>query len=222
MPTPLESIILEPTKQADAVVIWLHGLGADGNDFVPIVPELKLPADHGIKFIFPHAPVRPITINGGMEMPGWYDIVDPQLRRDIDIEGIKESALAVRALVDAEIANGINSERIVLAGFSQGGAITYYLGLRYPNQLAGLIALSTYIPALDTLPAEMNTHKDVPIFIGHGSHDPLVPESLGADAQAALIKLGRPTTYRTYPMEHSVCLEEIEDIAAFLKQRLID
>ncbi|MEM7466516.1 MAG: alpha/beta hydrolase [Pseudomonadota bacterium] len=215
-----DMIVIDPPAQTDAVVIWLHGLGADGNDFVPIVPELNLPEKHGIKFIFPHAPVRPITINGGMEMRGWYDIANPQLRRDIDLEGIQESTARIREMIDAEIDNGIASERIILAGFSQGGAITYYLGLRYAKRLGGLIALSTYIPAVDELAAEISSHNDVPIFIGHGTHDPLVPESLGRKAEATLLGLDRSVLYRSYPMEHSVCLEEINDVAEFLKSRL--
>ncbi len=216
----LDSKILEPPTTADAVVVWLHGLGADGNDFVPIVPELNLPANHSIKFIFPHAPSRPITINGGMEMPGWYDIVSPELRRDIDIDGIKASASSIKEIIETEIAAGVNSERIVLAGFSQGGAIAYYLGLRYEEKLAGIIALSTYIPALDSLEQESNMHTDVPIFIGHGSHDPLVAASLGEAAEKTLTDMGRTVTHRTYPMDHSVCLEEIRDIATFLQSCL--
>ena len=216
----LESVIIEPQSEADAAIIWLHGLGADGNDFVPIVPELKLPADHGIRFIFPHAPTRPITINGGMVMPGWYDIIDTQLRRDQDLEGIEASAAAILSIIEKQIEDGIASQRIILAGFSQGGAIAYYLGLRYPQPLAGIIALSTYVPMPETLPKEINSHKDVPIFIGHGTHDPLVPESLGRDAKITLTGLEREVSYQTYPMEHAVCLEEIRDIAAFIKNRL--
>lgn len=216
----LASEILEPSNTADAVVIWLHGLGADGNDFVPVVPELGLPADHRIKFIFPHAPSRPITINGGMEMPGWYDIASAELRRDIDIDGIKTSAQSIQAIIESEIASGISSERIILAGFSQGGAIAYYLGLRFGEKLAGIIALSTYVPAIESLEKEKNSHNDVPVFIGHGSHDPLVSPTLGETAEKTLSDLGLTVTYRTYPMDHSVCLEEIKDIGNFLKNRL--
>ena len=220
MSLTLKSVILEPPASPDAVVVWLHGLGADGNDFVPIVPELGLPANHGIRFIFPHAPTRPITINGGMVMPGWYDIIDAQLRREEDLDGIRESAHAVRVLLEQQIAQGIDSQRIILAGFSQGGAIAYYLGLRFDQALAGIIALSTYVPALADLQAEINTFADVPIFIGHGTHDPLVPESLGRDANSALSALGREVSYHSYPMEHAVCLQEIRDIGAFIKTRL--
>lgn len=220
MSSALESVILEPAEDADAVIIWLHGLGADGNDFVPIVPELKLPTSHRIKFIFPHAPIRPITINGGMEMRGWYDIADQQLRKRTDIEGIKESAASIRALIDAEIAGGIASERIILAGFSQGGAVAYYLGLRIPERLAGIIALSTYVPAADALTDEINEHKDLPVFIAHGTHDPLVPEALGTSAKSSLAALGLNPSYQAYPMEHAVCLEEIRDIGEFIKQVL--
>lgn len=220
--TTLEQKILEPATPADAVVVWLHGLGADGNDFVPIVPELRLPTDHKIKFIFPHAPSRPITINGGMEMPGWYDIVSAELRRDIDLDGIKESASSIKGIIESEISAGISSERIILAGFSQGGAIAYYLGLRYEKRLGGLIALSTYLPAVESLESESNGHTDVPVFIGHGSHDPLVAASLGEMAEKVLSNMGRTVTHRSYPMDHAVCLEEIQDISAFLQERLLN
>lgn len=220
MPTSIDKIVLDPQEAADAAVIWLHGLGADGNDFVPIVPELQLPDGHGIRFVFPHAPSRPITINGGMEMPGWYDIIDPHLGRGQDLAGIRQSADTIQALIDEQINAGIPSERIILAGFSQGGAIAYYLGLRAEVELGGIIALSTYIPDSESLKAEMNAHTEVPIFIGHGTHDPLVPESLGQDANATLENLGRDASYHSYPMEHSVCLEEIRDIARFIKDHL--
>lgn len=216
----LDSVILEPTNSADAAVVWLHGLGADGNDFVPVVPELGLPSNHRIKFIFPHAPLRPITINGGMQMPGWYDIINPQLRRDIDLDGIQASAKAIAEIIDALIESGIQSDRILLAGFSQGGAIAYYLGLRSEHRLAGIIALSTYVPAQDSLNEQMNSHTEVPILIGHGLHDPLVPEELGRSASDLLTKLGRDVRYYTYPMDHSVCLEEIQQIGKFIRDAL--
>jgi phospholipase/carboxylesterase len=220
MSEPIDKIVLDPPARVNAAIIWLHGLGADGNDFVPIVPELQLPDDHGVRFIFPHAPSRPITINGGMEMPGWYDIIDPHLGRGQDLAGIRQSADTVEELINEQIDAGIPGERIILAGFSQGGAIAYYLGLRTQTELAGIIALSTYIPAAESLQNELNAQTKKSIFIGHGTHDPLVPESLGREAEATLKSLGIDASYHNYQMEHAVCLEEIRDIAAFIKRRL--
>ena len=217
----LEKIVLEPSTAASACVIWLHGLGADGNDFVPIVPILKLPENHGVRFIFPHAPVRPITLNGGMEMRGWYDIVAPNLKRDVDESGIKSSAAAIRQLIDAETASGIHPKNIIVAGFSQGGAIALHVGLRYEQSLAGIMALSTYLPFPNRLSDELHpANNHTPVFVGHGSADSMVPEQLGASIVSTLNENGIPTVYHTYPMEHAVSAEEIDDIAKWLLERL--
>lgn len=221
MDTPLQVVRLEPATAADASVIWLHGLGADGHDFEPIVPELRLPADHRIRFLFPHAPIRPISINAGMEMRGWYDITDQGLERKVDAAGIRESARSVQRLLDDEIAAGIDSRRIVLAGFSQGGAIALHLGLRYGRALGGILALSTYLPLPDSLADEAApAQQATPILIAHGTRDPLVPEKLGNQAADTLRTAGYDVTYRTYPMEHAVSAAEIADIATWLSARL--
>jgi phospholipase/carboxylesterase len=196
-------------------------LGADGHDFEPIVPELGLAADLGARFVFPHAPSMPVTLNGGMVMPAWYDIGDPDLGRRVDLDGVRRSAEHIRDLLKREQARGIPPERIVLAGFSQGGAIALYLGLRYPQRLAGILALSTYLVAADTLEGERaEANRDTPVFLGHGTYDPLVPESAGRSAAERLKSLGQPVAWTTYPMQHQVCLEEIRDVGAWLTGRL--
>ncbi|MDP6183453.1 MAG: alpha/beta fold hydrolase [Gammaproteobacteria bacterium] len=221
MATRLELITVEPDGPPDASVIWLHGLGADGYDFEPIVAELGLGKGYGIRFLFPHAPVRPITINAGMEMRGWYDIDEQGLNQRVDERGIRESAAAVAALLDAEIATGIDNRRIVLAGFSQGGAIALHLGLRYPQRLGGILALSTYLPLKDTLSSEADAAQEsLSIFFGHGSYDPLIPEALGSDSARLLEAAGYVVEYHTYPVQHTVSQEEIRDISGWLVRRL--
>jgi phospholipase/carboxylesterase len=221
METVLQLITLEPQGPPNASVIWLHGLGADGHDFEPIVAELGLTEGHGIRFVFPHAPVRPITINGGMEMRAWYDISDQGLERGVDESGIRGSAEMVAALIESEVAAGIDSTRIVLAGFSQGGAIALHLGLRYHQRLAGILALSTYLPLAPSLSHEAADAQDkLPIFVGHGSHDPLVPEDFGRRSADMLEEAGYLVEYHTYPMEHAVCAEEIRDISNWMQKRL--
>lgn len=211
--------IVETSPNIDAAVIWLHGLGASGHDFVPIVPELQLPEDLGIRFIFPHAPNIPVTINGGMVMPAWYDILAMDMERKIDTEQILASASAVIALVEREITAGISSDRIILAGFSQGGAVVYQAALSYDKPLAGLMALSTYFATHKTLePAAAN--KSIPIQLFHGTMDPVVPEAMAQQALQALTALGHKAGYNTYPMQHEVCLQEIEDISTWLQRIL--
>ncbi len=213
----LSCIEKEPSTPAVASVIWLHGLGADGNDFAPIVPELRLPAELAIRFIFPHAPVQPVTINGGMSMRAWYDILEANLGRRVDEAGVRDSAAAVSELIEREIARGIPANKIVLAGFSQGGAITLFLGLRYPKRLAGLMALSTYLPCPETLATERSAEmKDAPLLMAHGSYDPIVPLSLARDTERRLRELDYQPDFREYPMPHSVCGPELQDIRQFL------
>ena len=222
MDTPLQVVRLEPATPADASIIWLHGLGADGHDFEAIVPELRLPPDHRIRFLFPHAPVRPISINAGMEMRGWYDIADQGLDRKVDEIGIRGSASSVQRLLDEERGAGIDSRRIVIAGFSQGGAIALHLGLRYAHSLGGIMALSTYLPLADSLAGEAaKSQESTRILIAHGTYDPLVPEKLGSRAAETLQAAGYDVIYKTYPMEHSVSAAEIADIAAWLKASLL-
>jgi phospholipase/carboxylesterase len=219
--TPLQLVTIEPPGPVDASVIWLHGLGADGHDFEPIVPELHLAQNHGVRFIFPHAPIQPITINGGMEMRAWYDIVDQGLDRKTDGVGIRESSSSVAMLLDKQVAEGIESTRIIIAGFSQGGAIALHLGLRYPSRLAGILALSTYLPLGETLAAESAaSQRGLPIFVGHGTQDPMVPETLGSRCAQTLSDAGYHVEYKTYAMQHSVSAEEIRDVSVWLKARL--
>ena len=200
-------------------MIWLHGLGADGHDFVPIVPELGLPGDLAVRYVFPHAPVRSVTINNGMEMRAWYDIT-PNMRQQ-DTAGIRESEQVVLKFIQHEIASGIPANRIVLAGFSQGGAITLHTGLRYPQPLAGLLALSTYLPLPEAFAAEaLPARRDTPILMCHGQHDGMLPLQLGAWSRDVLKERGYDVTWREYPMQHQVCAEEITDIGAWLKERL--
>jgi phospholipase/carboxylesterase len=213
----LRCVEIEPTAQATASVIWLHGLGASGHDFEPIVPELQLPAELPVRFIFPHAPQIPVTVNGGMVMPAWYDILAMDIDRKVDEAGVLASADAVDALIEREIARGIPSERIIIAGFSQGGAVAYQAALRHPQPLAGLLTLSTYM-AMPVTPSSANA--SLPVMICHGSMDPMVPEQLGQRAAATLTELGYTPQYKSYPMEHMVCLEQIRDIGKWLTERL--
>lgn len=208
--------IVETSDTIDASVIWLHGLGASGHDFVPIIPELKLPSQLGIRFLFPHAPSIPITINGGMVMPAWYDILAMDMEREIDAGQIMASAQAVIDLVEREITRGIKPDRIVLAGFSQGGAVVYQAALSYKQPLAGLMALSTYFATHKTLIATA-ANQHIPIHIFHGIHDPIVPEAMAKHALAALEELGHKPDYKTYPMEHEVHPQEISDISEWLQ-----
>ncbi len=214
----LDCVVVEPQTPATTCVIWLHGLGADGHDFEPLVPELKLPASMAVRFIFPHAPVQPVTINGGYAMRSWYDILEANLARRVDEQGVRESADAISALIEAQIAAGIPANKIVLAGFSQGGAITLFLGLRYPRRLAGLLPLSTYLPLPEKLASERSdAMKDVPILYAHGSIDNIVPMVLAKQSVQQLRDLGYTVDFREYMMPHSVCLEEIQHISAFLQ-----
>ena len=216
----LPAVIVEPAQPAKASVIWLHGLGADGHDFEPIVPELKLPPEAAIRFIFPHAPAIPVTINSGYVMPAWYDILAMDIDRKVDVKQLEASARAVAKLIDRELEKGIPSERIVLAGFSQGGAVAYQTALTYPKPLAGLLAMSTYLATADSIQVN-SANKSLPIEIFHGLQDPVVPESLGKKAQQRLQALGYTPGYFTYAMEHSVSAAEVKDLADFIKKWLL-
>ena len=202
-------------------IIWLHGLGADGHDFAPIVPELVSPEWPAIRFVFPHAPVRPVTINNGMAMRAWYDIYGFDLVSRQDEAGTRESISQVEALIAREQERGVPSERILLAGFSQGGAIALASGLRHTQRLAGIIALSTYLPIAHTLAAERSAaNAQTPIFWGHGTYDPVVALQRGADSRAALEALGYKVEWHTYPMAHAVCPDEIADLRRWIGERL--
>lgn len=216
-----DAVVLEPASPATAAVIWLHGLGADGNDFVPVVEELRLPATLPVRFVFPHARSRPVTINNGYVMRAWYDIAGGPRGLVDDEAGIRESEGVVRGYIERELAAGIPSQRIVIAGFSQGGVIALQTGLRYPKPLAGVMALSAYLPLRNTLAAEASpANRELPILICHGVHDSKLPVTLGSDARDLLTGLGYKVEWRSYPMEHSVCMEEIVHISGWLQARL--
>lgn len=218
----LDSIEIETGPQPTYSVIWLHGLGADGNDFAPIVPELELGDTGAIRFIFPHAPVRPVTINHGMAMRAWYDIYMPDLVRREDESGLRASQLAVEALIARENSRGIPTERIVLAGFSQGCAMALQTGLRYPEKLAGIIGLSGYLPlAAKAADERHGANNRTPILLAHGTMDPVVELARAQATLESLQAMGYDVRFKTYPMPHSVCLEEIQDIAAFLREVLV-
>jgi len=216
MAQPLDAIERETGAAPGAAVIWLHGLGADAHDFEPIVPELGLPAAKPMRFVFPNAPQRPVTINMGMRMRAWYDIL--QLGGGAEDEaGIREAQVLLERLVEREKTRGIPARRIVLAGFSQGGAIALQAGLRHVERLAGVMALSTYLPLAQTLAAERAAiNNDLPILMAHGSLDPMIPVHRAQLSRDALLDLGYPVQWREYPMAHAVCPQEIGDIAAFL------
>ncbi len=218
----LETVEISTGDEPAGSVIWLHGLGADGHDFEPVVPELRLPQDLPLRFVFPHAPVRPVTINAGMRMRAWYDIVAIDRSARQDEEGIRASAAATVELIERERQRGIAAERIVLAGFSQGGAVAIHAALRYPERLAGLIALSTWMPLGETLAAEASaTNRDLPVFMAHGRQDPMVPVGLGEQTREALSAAGYPVEWHTYEMPHAVCPAEIADISAWLRARFM-
>ena len=212
----LETLEIETGPSPRAAVIWLHGLGADGHDFEPIVPELGLPAAApGVRFIFPHAPHQAVTINGGAVMRAWYDVTGDGRQ---DAAGIRASQVRVEALIARERARGIATRSIVLAGFSQGGAIALQTGLRHPERLAGILALSAYLLLPDTLAQEASeANRDAPIFMSHGTQDPVIPLSWATRSRDHLVALGYAVEWRQYPMPHSVCAEEIADIARWFR-----
>jgi len=213
----LEAVELEPSSTAQAAVVWMHGLGADGHDFESLVPELQLPPSLAVRFVFPHAPVRPVTINGGHRMRAWYDVAGFDRRAAQDERGIRESAEAIGALVKRERERGIAASRILVAGFSQGGAMALFTALRWPERLGAILALSTYLPLADTLRDELHpANAGVPIFMAHGQLDAVLPQSLGEASRDALRVLGCTVDWHSYPMPHSVCLEEIADLRRFL------
>lgn len=221
---PLETIEIETGRHPSFSIIWMHGLGADGNDFVPVVQELDLAQAPPIRFIFPHAPMQPVTINNGYVMRAWYDVSLGDLEghsRKADEKGVRASQAAIDKLIEREIDRKISSENIVLAGFSQGGAVALQTALRYPQPLAGVMALSTYLPLADSLPQEASpANAKTPIFMAHGTYDPMVPYAMGSKSREFLEKSGYNVEWHEYPMQHSVCLEEIQDIGAWLKRVL--
>ncbi|MBK8181410.1 MAG: alpha/beta fold hydrolase [Candidatus Competibacteraceae bacterium] len=217
----LTTVEIEPAGVVRSSVIWLHGLGADAHDFEPIVPELRLPEELGIRFVFPNAPNRPVTVNGGMQMRAWYDVLSMDLPRQEDPDGVYASEQAINQLLEREKQRGVSADRMVLAGFSQGGAMALHTALRYPDRLAGTLALSCYLP----LAAKLNNdrrpaNQQTPIFMAHGDYDSVIPLRYGQQSAELLRTLGYPVEWQDYSMGHEVCWEEIRDIASWLKRVL--
>ncbi len=219
----LQAIELNTGHDPVGTVIWMHGLGADGNDFVPVVKELGLPETLALRFIFPHAPMRAVTINAGHVMRAWYDIIEiSAVERKVDEAGIRESQRAIEALIERETSRGIPANKIVLAGFSQGGAIALQTGLRYKQALAGILALSTYLPLAASLEAEASSaNRNIPIFMAHGEQDNVIPIAIAENSYKELGRLGYKAEWHEYLMPHSVSMEEIENIGAWLKLRFL-
>jgi phospholipase/carboxylesterase len=213
----LDCVEINPSKPASHVVIWLHGLGADGHDFEAIVPELQLPDTLPIRYVFPHAPIRSVTINYGMQMRAWYDILEMDVSRKVDLDSIASSAAQLEDLIQNELESGFSPQQILLAGFSQGGAIVLHTGLRYSRPLAGILALSTYLPTLDTLEAERNgANTDIAIMLAHGKYDPLIPIAHAIATHKELLRLDYSVQWFQYPMQHEVCMDEIRQIRSWL------
>lgn len=219
MTATLQTIELETGPQPATTVLWLHGLGADGHDFEPIVPELVRPGDPPLRFVFPHAPYRRITLNRGYEMRAWYDVIAIDRETPQDEAGIRDSDAAVKALIERENGRGIPTNKIVLAGFSQGGAQSIFTGLRYPEKLAGIVGLSCHMLLAGSFDAERQQgNQTTPVFLAHGTHDPIVPFSLGEECRQLLETRNYAVEWRTYPMPHSVCPEEIAHLADWLRR----
>jgi phospholipase/carboxylesterase len=217
----LDAVEFNPAGPLRACIIWLHGLGADGNDFAPLIPQLGIVDTLNVRVVLPHAPRQPVTINGGMVMRAWYDIATADFRRSEDAAGIRTAAGQLAALIEREITGGIPAERILLAGFSQGGAMALYTGLRYPQPLAGILALSAWLPLADTLAAEAAAaNRTVPIMMAHGDRDPVVPPALAVAARKQLQQEGYTIAWHSYPMPHAVCPEEVSDIRRWLVKQL--
>ena len=219
----LDCIEINPSGQPAATIIWLHGLGADGHDFEAIVPELRLPESLPVRYVFPHAPERSITINAGLRMRAWFDILDLKFRADsVDMDQFIESADMLEALMNAELKSGMPSERVVLAGFSQGGAVVLHTGLRYQKQLAGILAMSMHLPTIHNLASELGpANRKVPIMMAHGQMDPVIPVAKAIETRQELTRLGYEVSWHAYPMQHSVCEDEIRAIRSWLLQLLI-
>lgn len=218
--TEISCIEINPKQSAIGSVIWLHGLGADGNDFVPIVPELNLGDNFPIRFIFPNAPLMPVSVNNGYVMPAWFDIYSMSIDQRIDVEGMQRSVKLLEQLIEKEIKLGTPADKIILAGFSQGAVIALTTGLQYAKKLAGIIALSGYLPFAEKLLSSKASkdNQTTPIFIGHGTDDPIVPIVLGETIGAILKKYNYPVSWHNYSMAHSVCMEEIQDIGNWIKK----
>ncbi len=213
----LDAVEINPPGTPNACIIWLHGLGADGHDFEPLIPQLAIVREYGVRVVLPHAPRRPVTINGGMVMPAWYDILAPDFRHGEDDAGIRQSEQQLQALIGREIASGIAPQRIILAGFSQGGAIVLHTGLRYAQPLGGILALSSYLPLNESLVAEASAaNAQVALMMAHGTDDPVVPLALAEQSCELLREQGYVVDWHSYPMQHALCAEEMRDMRAWL------
>lgn len=213
----LESVDIESGRDIGGSVIWMHGLGADGHDFEPIVPHLGLPQGAGLRFVFPHAPRRPVTVNGGFVMRAWYDIRGMEIDQKQDAEGIRDSERDIHQLVRREVERGVPAERIVLAGFSQGGVMALHTGLRYPERLAGILALSCYLPLAESVSSERHAvNAQIPVFFAHGRHDQVIPMALGHAGYQQLKALGYPVTWQEFPIAHEINFAEIQAIGHWL------
>lgn len=218
--TLLDAVEINPAQPPRACLIWLHGLGADGHDFEPLIPELRLVDEFGVRVILPHAPPRPVTINGGMVMRAWYDVLSPEFGRAEDAAGIRQSEGLLLTLIAREVANGIPEERIVLAGFSQGGAMVLHTGVRHPRPFAGILALSCYLPLAESLAREHSEASRVaPIMMAHGVSDPLIPLALAESSRDRLRREGYSVDWHSYPMPHAVYPQEIRDLREWLEDR---
>ena len=218
----LDRIEINPSGEPTATIIWLHGLGADGHDFEAIVPELDLPESLSLRYVFPHAPVRSITINAGLRMRAWFDILDLEhTAESVDMDQFLESGGMLRALIHNELKSGIPSDRIVLAGFSQGGAIVLHTGLMYPEQLAGILAMSMHLPTIHNIATELSpANRKVPIMMAHGQMDPVIPVAKAIETRQELTRLGYAVGWHAYPIQHTVCANEIREIRSWLLQIL--
>jgi phospholipase/carboxylesterase len=216
----LEKIVSQTADNPKIVIIWMHGLGADGNDFAPVVPQFNMP-ELPIKFVFPHAPKIPVTINGGMVMRAWYDILTLDINSRADVAGVMASEKLIHELIQEQIDAGFNYSQIVLAGFSQGGAMSLHVSTRLKHKIAGIIALSSYLPLPQLLIDKPNaSNKDTPIFMGHGTQDPVVPYTLGEASRDALLKAGYRIDWHNYPLQHGVSMDELQDIKQWLQKNI--
>ncbi|MBN1378761.1 MAG: dienelactone hydrolase family protein [Gammaproteobacteria bacterium] len=217
----LDCVEIEPTQAARSAIVWLHGLGANGHDFEPIVPELNLPADSAVRFVFPHAPMRAVTINNGYVMPAWFDITALDRLEGASKSDIETSVQQINALIEKEHQRGIEYKNIVVAGFSQGGVIALHVAIRFPQTLAGVLALSTYLPCHEELKSlASGKNRDIPVFAAHGTYDPMIPIKLGRLSNQIAKEFFTGIAWQEYPMEHSVCFEEIQAIADWIKTRI--
>lgn len=217
----MDAVVIDPKDGHEATVIWMHGLGADGNDFAPIVPALHFAKADRVKYIFPNAPVRPVTLNGGMPMRAWFDLDELPKRKSLDVEGIYDSVERIKKIIDAEIEAGVSSDKIILAGFSQGASIATATALHYPKQLGGVMCLSGLIVDDAALAPDPNIQQKAPFFMAHGTGDQVIPIQMGVSSCEVVRRWGFDVDWHQYNMAHSVCPEEVQDISEFMGRVLV-